>query len=179
MSEPLVNSARVAAELGVSRSAVSNWLQRGVLPEDLRPADTGLRYPAWPQAKLPALKAWHEGKRRHAPGTGTGKERKGMSYAKERERRLRLEQFIDQHGGVIGTALEVYARQMREQAEPLLARYEEIKDDPERKAEQDGTWITTLGLKHTAGLFGDSADRADKAAKELQDLEESAGDDDF
>lgn len=95
-----------------------------------------------------------------------------MTPQEKAERRLRLEAFLDEHGGVIGTALEVYAEHMRESAEPLAAQYAAIKDDAEASAAQDKTWVTTLGLKHMAGLFRDSADRADRAATALSDLQE-------
>ena len=101
-----------------------------------------------------------------------------MSYASQRGRRLRLEAFLDEHGGVIGTALEVYAEHMRESAEPLAARYASLKDDPAASAAQDQTWITTLGLKHMAGLLTDSADRASRAATALEELQEEEPEED-
>jgi hypothetical protein len=100
------------------------------------------------------------------------------SYASQRARRLKLEEFIDTYGATISTALEVYAEYMRKEAGPLLARFEEIKDDPEARATQDASWVTTLGLRHMAGLFNENAGRADKAAAALRAIEESEGSDD-
>lgn len=99
------------------------------------------------------------------------------SRAAQRIRLDKLNQFLDEYSGVIGTALEVYAEHMRDEAKPLLALYGEIKDDPAKRAEQDKTWITTHGLNHMAGLFNDSADRAGRAAAALAELEEDDDDD--
>lgn len=101
-----------------------------------------------------------------------------MSYAKQREHRLKLERFLDEYGNVIGNALIVYAEKYRNEAKPLLERYEAIKDDEEARADQDKTWVTTLGLRHMAGLFGEAADKAERAVKELAELQEEDEDDD-
>lgn len=101
-----------------------------------------------------------------------------MTYAKVRARADRLEQFLDEYGSVIENALRVYAEKYREEAKPLRARYEEIKGDEAKRAEQDATWITTSGLKHMAGLFSETADRAERAMEKLRELEEGEDDDD-
>lgn len=81
-----------------------------------------------------------------------------------------LDKFLSTHGHVAANALSVYAERMRGEALPLLAHYEKIKDDPEARAAQDKTLITTNGLVGIANRFKDSADRADKAREALRDL---------
>jgi transposase len=63
MSQP-VSSAYVADELGVSRSAVSNWVARDSLPEELKPEmvkGPGKGRPQWREDQLPGLRSWLAG----------------------------------------------------------------------------------------------------------------------
>lgn len=70
MSRP-VSSAYVADELGVTRSAVSNWVQRGILPDILRPEmvkGPGRDRPQWHEGQLPGLREWADSRRKPPRG---------------------------------------------------------------------------------------------------------------
>lgn len=57
--ENLVNGAMVAEHCGVVRSVVSNWIKRGILPDNLKPLDNGpMVVPLWPESKLAEFDAW-------------------------------------------------------------------------------------------------------------------------
>lgn len=63
MSQP-ISGAYVADELGVSRSAVSNWVARDSLPEALKPEmvkGPGKDRPQWRIDQLPGLRSWLAG----------------------------------------------------------------------------------------------------------------------
>jgi hypothetical protein len=80
--EKLVNGARVARELGISRSAVSNWHKRGSLPEHLRPMDNGPGFvPLWPKSKLPELREWY-GSQKGRRGKASPRRPRGDSLEK-------------------------------------------------------------------------------------------------
>ncbi len=64
--ENLVSSARVAQHLGVTRAAVSNWRQRDILPERLKPVRTE-PVPLWVESQLDELAAWYASRKRPAP----------------------------------------------------------------------------------------------------------------
>lgn len=53
------NSAWIADQVGVTRAAVSNWVKRGALPEDLRPEMALGGGPVWRESQVPGLRAWH------------------------------------------------------------------------------------------------------------------------
>ena len=74
-----------------------------------------------------------------------------------------LDDYAAEHGYVLTNALDVYSEHMREQATKCQATYDAIKDDPDKFAEQDRSFVTTNGLRQMAVMFSESADRADKA----------------
>ncbi len=88
------------------------------------------------------------------------------------ERLQELELFIDRYASVIDTALRTYAEDMTASAVPLEAQYRNVSADPERRAAQDKSWVTTNGLKHMAVLLRESANQAVKARSALAELEE-------
>lgn len=98
--------------------------------------------------------------------------------SKQDGRLRRLEEFLAAHAGTIGTALEVYARYMREESGKVTAIYAAIKDDPERRAAQDQSFITTRGLRMTGEILADAATRAEKAHAALADLTDDSDDSD-
>lgn len=176
MDGPYVNGAMLADELGVTRSAVSNWIKRNSLPPHLRPlrSDVTPHVPVWPKSQVPALRAWHESQPRRLPARKTAK--KGKIMAAVQEKRLaQLEQFLAVHEGIVSTALEVYGNYMSEEAGRARAAYDDISADPERAAARDQTLMTTRGLKMSAEIFEDAARRAGKALIALQELEEEEG----
>ncbi|HSR83479.1 MAG TPA: hypothetical protein VLM11_04790 [Streptosporangiaceae bacterium] len=59
---------------------------------------------------------------------------------------------------------------MREHAAKAQAACDAIKDDPDKVAAQDRSFVTTNGLRQMAQLFGESADKADKARTAWDEL---------
>lgn len=86
---------------------------------------------------------------------------------------MELETFDQRHHAVVTIALAVYIEYMRDEAGKALAAYEAIKDDPEKRAAQDKTFMTTRGLHQSGVLFDQSADSAQRA---LNDYETLTGD---
>lgn len=63
-AERRLSGAYVADYLGVSRSATSNWVARGVLPDELKPEmvrGPKKDRPEWREGQLPGLAAWLAG----------------------------------------------------------------------------------------------------------------------
>lgn len=79
-----------------------------------------------------------------------------------------LANFLLEHENTITNAMYVYAQAMNEAGVGARAQWKAGQDDPEVKAAQDGSFITNLGLKHSAQLFDDSASRARDVARRLQ-----------
>lgn len=79
-------------------------------------------------------------------------------------------EFAQAHGTMVRTALTSYISNMTEIAGQTQAGYDAIKDDPAAREAQDKTMITTNGLKHSAALFRESADRARKALEAFNEL---------
>jgi hypothetical protein len=94
-----------------------------------------------------------------------------MTTREDRDRLALLEAFYRDHGTIVRTALTPYIEKMRDVAEECLRGYEAIKDDPEKRAAQDKTQITTLGLYHMSQLFTESADKAQAAYRALERLD--------
>lgn len=95
----------------------------------------------------------------------------------EDERLQNLELFVTEYASVIDTALRVYAEDMTANAKPLEVQYDQVYGDPELRARQDNSWVTTMGLKHLAALLRDSASQALRARAALARLEEEEEDD--
>lgn len=92
------------------------------------------------------------------------------------ERRLaELEEFLEMYSHTIANSLEVHARTMRDAAREVADGYLAIKDDPQARAAQDKTLITTNGLREAAEIFTEQARRDDVAAEALQHLLDSYG----
>jgi hypothetical protein len=81
---------------------------------------------------------------------------------------LKLADFEQRYGSVLGQALDFYARHMRDTAAQAQAGYEAVKDQPEQPPVRDGDTIsitpTASGWRGMARLFAESADKADAAA---------------
>ena len=90
-----------------------------------------------------------------------------------RDKRLHaLEDFLAEHAGVITIALETYARTMLEESSRLHASYTAIKDDPDKRAAQDKTLITTHGIRMAGEILADASKRATAARTALVRLAE-------
>lgn len=61
-SDSLISGATVARRLGITRSAVSNWLKRDVLPHDLQPERVQGGHPVWRESQLSGLQEWNAGR---------------------------------------------------------------------------------------------------------------------
>lgn len=99
-----------------------------------------------------------------------------MSYESDPDGRLRLQQleaFISEHGNTIRTALETRSREMNKAADEAMEGYNAVKDDPEKRAAQDQSQVTTRGLLSFARIFTDNAGRASRARAALDLLEDT------
>lgn len=59
----LVGNGYIARELGVKKPTVSNWVTRGILPDELTPewVEAGSTDVAvWRRSQIPAFRTWHE-----------------------------------------------------------------------------------------------------------------------
>lgn len=74
-----------------------------------------------------------------------------------------LEEFRSEHSHTVDNALMLQAERMRKSAAEIQASYDKIKDDPEARAAQDATMITTEGLRIAALMAQEAADRAEAA----------------
>jgi hypothetical protein len=72
-------------------------------------------------------------------------------------------------------ALRWYAAYMRGNAADAQLSYDRISADPEAAARQDESMMTTNGLRHSAAIFREAADRADETLGAFMEL---AGDQD-
>lgn len=118
MSE-LVNSAAVAAYVGVTRSAVANWLKRGTLPEGLRPLNLGGSVaPMWPEEKLPAIRAWHDGRKsvrnREKQPPGDPVRAASLRYQDARRQLEKAQQVLEKARAVYANALEAARAELGE-----------------------------------------------------------------
>lgn len=82
----------------------------------------------------------------------------------------KVESFFEEHEYMLTTALTSYIDMMRQEAGRALAAYEAIKDDPEQRAAQDKTLMTTNGLKISSLMIRDAADRAENTLQALEQL---------
>jgi len=60
---PTLSSAQLADALGVTRSAVSNWISRDVLPDHLKPTYVA-GIPYWDEDIVPVFRGWVAGRPR-------------------------------------------------------------------------------------------------------------------
>lgn len=88
---------------------------------------------------------------------------------------FRLAEFARNNESMITSALRVYAEQMDEAATASLAAFEAGRANAEVKAAQDGSLLTNNGLRHSTQLFVESAEKARKVARELQELTDEEG----
>ncbi len=84
----------------------------------------------------------------------------------------RYEAFDEEHGYTVTNALQVYVDRMRQEARELREAYATIKADPELAAAQDKTLMTTGGLRMSADLFSEAADKTERALRAWQELTE-------
>lgn len=87
------------------------------------------------------------------------------------------EEFVDVHGYTLLYAANVYAERFRKEAANAQAAYDAISADPKLAAEQDKSLMTTNGLRQSARLFTEAANRAEEAANALRVLIEGEEDD--
>jgi hypothetical protein len=83
--------------------------------------------------------------------------------------------FVEKYGYQVFNALENQASHMAKAAEYAQAAYDKIKDDPEARAVQDATLITTEGLRQSARRFTEEVRRATLAAQAWDELTYSDG----
>lgn len=93
--------------------------------------------------------------------------------------RTGLEVFRRHHGRDTLDALAWYARYMRQNSDEIQASYDQIKDDPEARARQDASIVTTNGLLHSARAVREAAGRADETATAYKALRDRASADDL
>lgn len=83
---------------------------------------------------------------------------------------LDLAEWVQRNETLLSIALTSYAEYMEEAATEARAAYEAGQADPAVKAAQDGSLVTNNGLRISAEMFTDSAERARFAASEMDDL---------
>lgn len=88
------------------------------------------------------------------------------------KRLTQLTEFISEHESIIKTALTVYAEYMEKESKSALDAYRQIKDDPERRAAQDNSLMTTNGLRMSGEIFQQAADKAQRAYEALEEITE-------
>jgi hypothetical protein len=81
-----------------------------------------------------------------------------------------LDEFRAEHGQTINNALMLQSERMRRSATEIQAGYDRIKDDPEARARQDASMITTEYLRQRARMAQEAADRADAARQAWEEL---------
>jgi len=86
----------------------------------------------------------------------------------------KLLQFFADHENTITNALQIHVRDMTKIAEETQTAYEQISKNPATVAAQDQTIMTTNGLRMSAQMFRNSAERAQKALDALEALAEQA-----
>lgn len=65
---------------------------------------------------------------------------------------------------------------MNHAAERMETGYAQIKDDPQARAAQDQTLVTTEGVRMSGEMFRDAASKASNAHDALTQIEEYEGD---
>lgn len=98
--------------------------------------------------------------------------RKGLSDviqmdAGMQEEAARYHAVLSEHETILRTALQVYVERMEEAAKEAQAAYEAGQADPEVKAQQDESFVTNFGYKHSAQMFRESAMSARKASDDI------------
>lgn len=96
------------------------------------------------------------------------------------ERVHMVEAFLSEYGSLVRTALEVYAREMRETSEATATAAQQPAITPAETAcaPLHGTiniTPTPQGFRRMSQMFADSAARADEAMAKLEELEETIG----
>ena len=95
-----------------------------------------------------------------------------------------LTQFIETHGTVVSNALRVYSERMRKDGDKIMLDYKHAEQCPMardqlEKPHKDGSIsiMTVNGLKMSAEMILEAADRADDAYKDLETIENGPYDD--
>ncbi|MFF3453233.1 hypothetical protein ACFYXH_02670 [Streptomyces sp. NPDC002730] len=83
------------------------------------------------------------------------------------EEAARYHAVLSKHETILRTALQVYVERMEEAAKEAQAAYEAGQTDPEMKAQQDKSFVTNFGYKHSAEMFRQSAHSARKASDDI------------
>ena len=84
------------------------------------------------------------------------------------------EVFSTSHGTAAIAALTWYVAYMRQNAADFQAGYDAIKGDPEARAKQDQSMVTTMGVFHAGRVASEAADQADAALAAYRQLTETA-----
>jgi hypothetical protein len=85
-----------------------------------------------------------------------------VTPALRRIHRTPWELFSTTYSGAVRSALAWYAGYMRGESASAQASYDAIMADPEARARQDASMMTTSGLHHAALMFAEAADQADE-----------------
>jgi len=93
-------------------------------------------------------------------------------YGEDRKRLQAFEEWANTHGDSADNALMLFSERMGKAAAEVMTDYNRIKDDPEARARQDASFMTTEGLRMSAELVQGAANRADKAREALRILRE-------
>ena len=89
-----------------------------------------------------------------------------------------LKRFMETHGTVVSNALRVYSERMRKDGEKIMLDYKHAEQCPMARAQLEGphkdgsiSIMTVNGLKMSAEMILQAADRADDAYKDLESIE--------
>lgn len=83
---------------------------------------------------------------------------------------MQLGEYVEDHQETITNALRVYAEYMNASAIQAQQAFEAGQADPSVLAEQNSSMVTNSGFGGMAKLFRENADRAMKAAAEIDRL---------
>lgn len=85
----------------------------------------------------------------------------------------RIAKFVESSVWTIANALSNHAERMEQAAKEARTAYDAGQSDPEVKAAQDASLLTSNGLKFSAELFEQEAEKARKVCDDLQALLDS------
>jgi hypothetical protein len=81
-----------------------------------------------------------------------------------------LDEFTVKYGYTVTNALMVYSEHMTKDADEIQAAYDTIKDEPEARARQDKSMITTEGLRWSVQAIREAVSQADAAREAWEAL---------